>query len=140
KIASPCTECGGEGRTRRRQVVSVEVPAGVADAMELRIAGAGNAGVYGGPAGDLYLQVGVEAHPRFARRGQDLLSVVDVQLTQAVLGTEVEVPTLDGMERVKVAAGTQPGTVIRMKGEGVPNLGRRGRGDLFLPVNVEVPD
>ena len=140
EIASPCTECRGEGRTRRRQVVSVDVPAGVADGMELRIAGAGNAGVHGGPPGDLYLQVDVLPHERFARRGQDLVAVLDVPLTQAILGTEVEVATLDGAERVKVAPGTQPGAVIRLKGQGVPNLGRRGRGDMFLQVHVEIPD
>src|SRR6266545_1309551 len=139
EIASPCTECRGQGRTTRRQVVTVDVPAGVADGMELRIAGAGNAGAFGGPTGDLYLQVNVEPHPDFDRRGQDLLSILEVPLTHAVLGAEVDVPTLDGTERVKVAPGTQPGTVVRLRGHGVPNLGRRGRGDLFLTVQVEVP-
>jgi molecular chaperone DnaJ len=139
-LADPCTECRGEGRTRRRQVVTVDVPSGVADGMELRIAGAGNAGRASGPPGDLYLQTNVEPHPSFERRGSDLVSIVDVPLTQAVLGAELDVPTLDGVERVKVAAGTQPGTVIRLRGHGVPNLGRRGRGDLFLTVQVTVPE
>jgi molecular chaperone DnaJ len=139
-IASPCTECGGEGRVRRRQVVTVDVPAGVADGMELRIAGAGNGGRYGGPPGDLYLQVGLQPHSSFERRGSDLMSILDVPLTQAVLGTELDVATLDGVERVKVAPGTQPGSVIRLRGHGVPNLGRRGRGDLYLTVQVEIPD
>jgi molecular chaperone DnaJ len=125
---------------RRRQVVTVDVPAGVEDGMELRIAGAGNAGRAGGPPGDLYLQTTVEPHPSFERRGADLLSIVDVPLTQAVLGAELDVQTLDGGERVKIAPGTQPGTVIRLKGEGVPNLGRRGRGDLFLTVQVGIPE
>src|SRR6266511_2123591 len=138
EILSPCTECRGQGRTGRRQVVTVDVPAGVADGMELRIAGAGNAGVFGGPPGDLYLQVGVEPHPDFDRRGQDLLSILEVPLTHAVLGAEVDVPTLDGTERVKIAPGTQPGTVVRLRGQGVPNLGRRGRGDLVLTVQVGV--
>ena len=139
-LADPCTECRGEGRIRRRQVVTVDVPAGVADGMELRIAGAGNAGRAGGPAGDLYLQTNVEPHPSFERQGSDLLSIVDVPLTQAVLGAELDVPTLDGAERVRIAPGTQPGSVIRLKGEGVPNLGRRGRGDLFLTVQVGIPE
>jgi molecular chaperone DnaJ len=139
-IASPCTQCRGEGRLRRRQVVTVDVPAGVADGMELRIAGAGNAGRYGGPPGDLYLQVGVLPHMSFDRRGSDLVAVLDVPLTQAVLGTELSVATLDGEERVKVAPGTQPGSVIRLRGHGVPHLGRRGRGDLFLTVQIEVPE
>jgi molecular chaperone DnaJ len=125
---------------RRRQVVTVDVPAGVADGMELRIAAAGNAGRAGGPPGDLYLQTHVETHPSFERRGADLVAILDVPLTQAVLGAEVDVATLDGSERVKVAPGTQPGTVIRMRGHGVPNLGRRGRGDLFLTVQVAVPE
>jgi DnaJ-class molecular chaperone len=108
--------------------------------MELRIAGAGNAGRAGGPAGDLYLQTAIEPHPSFERSGSDLVAILDVPLTQAVLGTEVDVRTLDGTERVKVPAGTQPGTVIRLRGQGVPNLGRRGRGDLFLTVQVVVPE
>jgi molecular chaperone DnaJ len=108
--------------------------------MELRIAGAGNAGKAGGPPGDLYLQTAVQPHQSFERRGSDLLSILDVPLTQAVLGAELDVATLDGAERVKVDAGTQPGTVIRLRGHGVPNLGRRGRGDLYLTVQVAVPD
>ncbi|HXJ65803.1 MAG TPA: molecular chaperone DnaJ [Actinomycetota bacterium] len=139
-VASPCAECRGEGRVRRRQVVTADVPAGVADGMQLRIEGVGNAGRAGGPPGDLYLQTNVRPHPSFERRGIDLHAILDVPLTQAVLGAEVEVHTLDGVERVKLAAGTQPGTVIRLKGQGVPNLGRRGRGDLFLTVQVVVPD
>jgi molecular chaperone DnaJ len=139
-IATPCTQCRGEGRVRRRQVVTVDVPAGVADGMELRIAGAGNGGRYGGPPGDLFHQVGVLPHPSFERRGSDLVSVLDLPLTQAVLGIELDVSTIDGVERVKVAPGTQPGSVIRLRGRGVPNLGRRGRGDLFLTVQVDVPD
>jgi molecular chaperone DnaJ len=121
-------------------VVTADVPAGVADGMELRIAGAGNAGRAGGPAGDLYLQTNVQPHPSFERRGADLVAILDVPLTQAVLGADVEVQTLDGPERIKVAAGTQPGTVIRLRDKGVQNLGRRGRGDLFLTVQVVVPD
>jgi molecular chaperone DnaJ len=139
-IPSPCADCHAEGRIRRRQVVTADVPAGVADGMELRIAGAGNAGRAGGPAGDLYLQTAIEPHPSFERSGSDLVAILDVPLTQAVLGTEVDVRTLDGTERVKVPAGTQPGTVIRLRGQGVPNLGRRGRGDLFLTVQVVVPE
>jgi molecular chaperone DnaJ len=139
-ISSPCTECRAEGRVRRRQVVTVDVPAGVADGMELRIAGAGNGGRAGGPPGDLYLQTNVQPHPSFERREADLIAILDVPLTQAVLGAEVDVATLDGTERVKVAPGTQPGTVIRLRGHGVPHLGRRGRGDLFLTVQVTVPE
>jgi molecular chaperone DnaJ len=139
-LADPCAECRGEGRSRRRQVVTVDVPSGVADGMELRIAGAGNAGRAGGPPGDLYLQTDVDPHPSFERRGSDLLTIVDVPLTQAVLGAELDVTTLDGVERVKVAPGTQPGTVIRLRAHGVPNLGRRGRGDLFLTVQVAIPE
>jgi len=139
RIEDPCAECRGDGRTRRRQTVAVDVPAGVSDGMELRVSGAGDAGRQGGPPGDLYVQVHVQPHPSFQRRGQDLFSILDLPFTQAALGTEVEVATLDGAERMKIAPGTQPGSVVRLKGGGVPNLGRRGRGDLFVTVQVEVP-
>ena len=139
-VESPCTQCGGDGRLRLRQVVTVDVPAGVADGMELRISGAGNAGKAGGPPGDLYLQTDVQPHPSFERQGSDLHAILDVPLTQAVLGADMQVATLDGAERVKIDAGTQPGTVVRLRGHGVPHLGRRGRGDLFLTVQVTIPD
>ena len=140
EIKYPCAECGGEGRLPRRQTVTVEVPAGVSDGMELRISGAGHSGRQGGPTGDLYLGVTVTPHPFYDRRGSDLVAVLDIPMTQAALGTELEVPTLDGPERVRIAPGTQSGTVVRLRGKGVPHLGRRGRGDVLLDVRVATPE
>jgi molecular chaperone DnaJ len=139
QVLSPCATCRGEGRVRSSTVVPVDVPAGVADGLELHVAGAGNAGRAGGGPGDLYLSVSVEPSPVFERRGQDLFAVLDVSVAQAALGVELEVETVDGPERVKVPAGTGSGSVIRLRDRGVPNLGRRGRGDLFLTVHVETP-
>jgi molecular chaperone DnaJ len=139
EIASPCRECGGDGRLPRRQTVTVDVPAGVSDGMELRVTAGGQEGRQGGSAGDLYVSLHVEPHPVFERRGQDLVSGLAVPMSQAALGTEVEVPTLDGPERIRLEPGVESGTVIRLRGRGVPHLGRRGRGDLFLTVLVETP-
>lgn len=139
EILERCTECRGEGRVTSRSEMPIEIPAGVSDGLELRVPGAGHAGVAGGAPGDLYLSIRVQPHPVFERRGQDLFAELDVSMAQAALGVEAEVPTLDGSERVRVEPGTPSGTVLRLRGKGVPNLGRRGRGDLFLTVNVETP-
>jgi molecular chaperone DnaJ len=139
EIAVPCNECRGEGRIAKRQAVSVEIPAGVSEGMELRVPGAGQDGRQGGGSGDLYVSLRVEPHPLFDRRGQDLLCALPIPMTLAALGTDVEVPTLEGPERVRVEPGTGSGTVIRLRGKGIPHLGRRGRGDLFITVVVETP-
>lgn len=139
RVLSPCTTCRGEGRVRSSGIVPVDVPAGVADGLELHVAGGGNAGRAGGGPGDLYLSISVEPSPVFERRGQDLIATLDVSVAQAALGVELEVDTVDGPVRVKVPAGTESGSIIRLKDRGVPNLGRRGRGDLFLTVHVETP-
>jgi molecular chaperone DnaJ len=139
QVLSPCTTCRGEGRLRSSAVVPVDVPAGVSDGLELHVAGAGNAGRAGGGPGDLYLSISVEPSRVFERRGHDLFATLDVSVAQAALGVELEVETVDGPERVKVPAGTESGSVLRLKDHGVPNLGRRGRGDLFLTVHVETP-
>jgi molecular chaperone DnaJ len=139
EIAAPCTECSGDGRVPRKQAMTVDVPAGVADGMDLRVGGAGEDGRAGGGPGDLYVSLSVEPHPVFERRGQDLVCALAVPMTQAALGADVEIPTLDGSELARVDPGTESGTVIRLRGHGVPNLGRRGRGDLFVTVIVETP-
>ncbi len=139
QVLSPCARCRGEGRVRTSTVVPADVPAGVGDGLELHVAAAGNAGRAGGPPGDLYLSIGVESSPVFDRRGQDLFATLDLSIAQAALGVDLEVETVDGPKRVKIHAGTESGTVIRLKDHGVPNLGRRGRGDLFLTVHVETP-
>jgi molecular chaperone DnaJ len=138
-IGTPCERCGGRGRVPTQSMVPVEIPAGVSDGLDLRIAEAGHAGRAGGPAGDLYLSISVEPDPVFERRGTDVFAILDVPMTQAALGAAVEVETLDGPETVEVEPGTASGTTVRLRGKGVPNLGRRGRGDLFLTVNVVTP-
>jgi len=139
EIASPCAQCRGEGRVGSRKTVTVEVPAGVADGMELRMSGEGHAGRYGGEIGDLYVSLRVAPHPIFERRGQDLVCALPVPMTQAALGAELEIPTLEDPERVKLEPGVESGTVLRLRGKGIPHLGRRGRGDLYVTVLVETP-
>jgi molecular chaperone DnaJ len=140
EIAAPCRECAGEGRVPHAQTFTVEVPAGVADGMELRVASGGQEGRHGGGAGDLYVSLHVAPHAVFERRGQDLVCALPISISQAALGCEIDLPTVDGdAERLRLSPGTQPGTVLRVRGRGVPHLGRRGRGDLFVTVMVDVP-
>jgi len=119
--------------------VTFDVPPGVLDGMVLRVSGQGNAGVAGGPAGDLIVGVDVEQSSAFERQGQDLYGVLDVTIMQASLGGEVEIDTLDGPERLRIEPGTESGSVVRLKGRGVPHLQRRGRGDLFVTLHVVTP-
>jgi molecular chaperone DnaJ len=135
----PCGECRGRGRTATTRTLDVDIPAGIADEQRIRVTGRGHAGEHGGPAGDLYVLVRVAEDERFVRDGNDLISVVDLPAPQAALGTTVNVDTLDGEEEVEVPAGTQPGTVITMRGRGMPSL-RRGRaGDQRVVINVVIP-
>jgi molecular chaperone DnaJ len=122
-----------------RGTVTLEIPAGVSDGMELRVPGAGHAGVATGSAGDLFVRLEVEPSTAFERRNQDLYGVLDVSITQATLGTELTVPGLEGEERVRIEPGTASGTILRLRGKGVPNLQRRGRGDLYITVHVVTP-
>jgi molecular chaperone DnaJ len=138
-IASPCPECRGAGRRPGVRSVPLDVPAGVEDGMELRVTGAGEDGRAGGDAGDLTISLRVRPHPIFERRGRDLVCSLSVHMTEAALGTDVAIETLDGTETVRVDPGTGSGTVVRVKGKGVPHLGRRGRGDLLVTVLVETP-
>jgi molecular chaperone DnaJ len=140
KIAEqPCRECGGQGRIRQTRTFSVEVPAGIQDGQRVRVSGGGGAGARGGPSGDLYLLVNVKPDPRFERRGDDLVTRLDVPFTEAALGGTVRVPTLDGELDLKLEPGTQPATVVRLRGRGLPSLRGRGSGDLHVVVNVMVP-
>jgi molecular chaperone DnaJ len=137
--SEPCTACAGRGRKALRKTLDVEVPAGIADEQRIRLGGRGHAGERGGPPGDLYVLVGVADDERFVRDGNDLVTVVDVPAPAAALGTTVSVPTLDGSEDVDVPAGTQPGTVVTLRGKGMPAIGRRGRGDQQVVLNVVIP-
>jgi molecular chaperone DnaJ len=135
----PCKACGSEGRRERSSKIKLRIPAGVDTGSRLRSAGNGEAGFRGGPPGDLYVVLHVKAHSIFQRDGDDLLCEVPVSFVQAALGAEVEVPTLDGKASIKVPAGTQPGTMVRLKGKGIMNVQGYGRGDLHVRINVEVP-
>lgn len=136
-VTDPCPVCGGAGVERRRDRVRVRIPAGVADGARIRVRGHGGA-VPGGESGDLYVVVGVEPHPVFQRRGNQLTVTVPVSFEEAALGTKVTVPTLDGAPvTLKVPAGTQPGTTLRARGRGIKT--KRGTGDLLVTVQVQVP-
>ncbi|MEW6244277.1 MAG: molecular chaperone DnaJ [Bacillota bacterium] len=136
---SPCTECAGQGRVRRTRKVSVEVPPGVDTGLKLRLRGEGSAGLHGGPPGDLFVLIEVEPHPVFERQGTELYTDISISYVQAVLGTEVSVPTLEGPESVTIPEGTQPGSEIRLRGKGMPFLKRNARGDLHVRVRVQIP-
>jgi molecular chaperone DnaJ len=138
-IRTPCEQCKGAGRVEREKQIEVKIPAGVETGSRLRLAGEGEAGAQGGPAGDLYVVIHVKEHELFERQGNNLYASVPVTFAQAALGAEVSVQTLDGQESLKVPAGTQTGTVFRLKGHGMPVLGGRGRGDLFVSVTVVTP-
>ncbi len=138
-IKEPCTTCGGAGRVREEKKISVKIPAGVDDGSRLRVAGEGESGLGGGPAGDLYVFISVGEHPVFTRREYDIHSERSLSITQAALGAEVTTPTIDGEESLKVPAGTQPNQVFRLRGKGVPFIDGSGRGDHFVHAAVRVP-
>ena len=138
-IDKPCKTCKGAGRRERTSKIKLRIPAGVDTGSRLRSAGNGEAGFRGGPSGDLYVVLHVKAHEMFQRDGDDLLCEVPVSFVQAVLGAEIEVPTLEGKASLKIPAGTQPGTMFRLKGKGVKNIQGYGHGDLHVRINVEVP-
>ncbi len=138
-IPNPCTECRGDGRVRTHKEIEVEIPAGIDDGQRLRLPGRGPAAPRGGAPGDLYVLVRVRQHPTLERHGVDLVHRAKVAMTQAALGATFELDTLDGTETITIDPGTQPGHVIRMRGHGVPVLNGRGRGDLLIEVNVDVP-
>jgi molecular chaperone DnaJ len=138
-IRTPCETCRGAGRVEREKQMEVKIPAGVETGSRLRIAGEGEGGTQGGPAGDLYVVIHVKQHDVFERQGNNLYASIPVTFAQAALGSDVSVPTLEAEHSLKVPAGTQTGTVFRVKGQGMPALGGRGRGDLFVSVTVVTP-
>ena len=136
----PCTDCHGEGRRQQSRSLSVDIPKGIEDGTRIRLANEGEAGLRGGPAGDLYIFVSVRPHDLFQRDGADLYARVPIAMTTAALGGEFSVPTLDGSKaRVKVAHGTQPGQRVRLKGKGMPVLRQSQVGDLYVQLDVETP-
>ncbi len=138
-IADPCGTCHGQGRVKKHKTLSVKIPAGVDEGDRIRLAGEGEAGVNGGPAGDLYVQIHLKAHALFKRDGDDLHCEMPVSFATAALGGEVEIPTLDGHARLKVAAETQSGQVLRLKGKGIKGVRSHTAGDLYCHVLVETP-
>src|SRR6266851_10103748 len=138
-INSPCQSCRGAGRVEQEKSIEVKIPAGVETGSRLRLQREGESGAYGGPAGDLYVVIHVAEHEHFERQGNNLYASVPVSFAQAALGAEIGVKTLNGEQPLKVPAGTQTGTVFRVRGQGMPVLGGRGRGDLFVSVSVVTP-
>ncbi len=138
-ITDPCSKCKGEARVLRQKTVDAKVPAGVEDGTRIRFSGYGEAGAFGGPAGDLYVVLHVKEHPFFAREGNDLHCVIPISFAQAALGTELRVPTLEGEQTLKVPEGVQSGTTMRIRGKGVPVLNGHGKGDLFVEIRVQTP-
>jgi molecular chaperone DnaJ len=138
-LDKPCKACRGNGRREKTSRIKLRIPAGVDTGARLRSSGNGEAGWRGGPAGDLYVFIHVRPHEIFQRDGDDLVCDVPVSFVQATLGTEIDVPTLTGKASLKLPAGTQPGTVFRLKGKGVKNIQGYGHGDLHVRINIEVP-
>ena len=138
-IESPCKECRGAGREKVEVSRVVKVPAGVDDGMQVRLTGEGDVGFNGGPAGNLYVDISVLPHSIFLRNGDNLHLEVPLNFAQAVLGTEVTIPLINGSESLKVPPGTQPGAVFTLRGKGMPKIGARGRGDLLVKVSLEIP-
>lgn len=138
-ITDPCSECKGKGKLRKQRKIKINVPAGVDTGNVIPIRGQGEHGVNGGPAGDLYISLRVAAHPTFKRRGFDIYIDTHISFGKATLGTELKVPTIDGDVKYDVPAGTQPGTVFRLKGKGVPRVNGHGRGDQYVNVIVDIP-
>ncbi|HLO31826.1 MAG TPA: molecular chaperone DnaJ [Anaerolineales bacterium] len=138
-ISSPCKTCHGGGLERKTVKKKVQIPAGVDGGTQIRLAGEGGPGVYGGPNGSLFLLLDIRPHKFFKRRENDIVLNLDINVAQATLGADIDVPTLDGDEKLKIPSGTQPGKVFHIKNKGVPYLRRNGRGDQLVIVNVAVP-
>jgi molecular chaperone DnaJ len=138
-IAQKCTSCHGEGIMKDNEIINIKIPAGVAEGMQMSVSGKGNAARRGGINGDLLVLIEEEKHPDLIRDGSDLLYNLYISVPQASLGTQIEVPTIDGKAKIKIEPGTQPGRILRLRGKGLPEVNRYGRGDLLVSVNVWVP-
>ncbi|MBE0448453.1 MAG: molecular chaperone DnaJ [Actinobacteria bacterium] len=138
-ITNPCKDCNGQGRKPVHEKIKVDIPAGVDNGVTLKLPGKGEAGLRGGRVGDLYVTLYVNPHPIFERQGSNLFCQFPITFPQAALGAEVQVPTLEGFEKIKVPAGTQTGTTFKIRGKGVPSLHQRTRGDIIVQVVIETP-
>ena len=138
-IHQPCPKCGGKGMIRHRKTIKVSIPAGIDNGQTISLRAQGNAGKNGGPAGDLLIVVSVRPHEIFRREGTSVLCEAPITFTQAVLGAELEIPTIDGKVKYTIPEGTQSGTTFRLKGKGIPGLNGRGRGDQYVTVYIETP-
>lgn len=138
-IPHPCVECSGQGRVRHRRTISIAIPAGVDTGTRIQLQGEGEAGLNGGPTGDLYVEIVVRGHEIFERQGDELHCAITIPMTSAALGSSIHIDTLDGPEEVTIAAGTQSGEVLTLNGKGATRLRSGSRGDLFIHVNVETP-
>ncbi|WMM90551.1 molecular chaperone DnaJ [Heyndrickxia coagulans] len=138
-ITDKCKTCGGTGKVKKRRKIHVKIPAGIDDGQQLRVAGQGEPGINGGPAGDLYIIFHVRPHELFERDGDDIYCEIPIAFTQAALGDEIEVPTLHGKVKLKIPAGTQSGTKFRLRGKGVPNVHGHGTGDQHVITRIVTP-
>lgn len=138
-ILEPCSDCHGAGKERKHRKITVNIPAGVDTGNVMPLRGQGEHGANGGPPGDLYINIKVSSHPTFKRKGFDIYIDANLSFAKAALGTELKVPTVDGEVKYQVPAGTQPGTVFRLRGKGVPRVNSSGRGDQYVNVVVEIP-
>ncbi|HIX66327.1 MAG TPA: molecular chaperone DnaJ, partial [Candidatus Anaerotruncus excrementipullorum] len=138
-VKEPCPDCRGMGRVRHRRTLEVSVPAGIDDGQTFVLRGQGDQGINGGPAGDVHVMVSIRPDTLFERDGFDVWCDIPVTFTQAVLGDEIEVPTIDGRVKYNMPEGTQSGTVFRLRNKGIPYVNGRGRGDQYVKVNIEVP-
>jgi len=138
-ITDPCKVCKGQGKVKKLKTIQVKVPAGVDEGARLRISGEGERGFHGGPPGDLYIILNVEEHPFFKREGSDIHCDIPLSFPKAVLGSEIEVPTLDGVSKLKIPSGTPSGKIFHLKGKGIQRLGGYGKGDQIVRVYIDVP-
>jgi molecular chaperone DnaJ len=139
-INTPCTTCRGRGLERKTVHKTVSIPGGVDTGTQIRLAGEGQPGIFGGPNGNLYLEIQVRPHKFFRRKGNDIVVDLDINVAQATLGADIEVPTLEGPSKLNIPSGTQPGRIFTIKGRGVPYLRSSGRGDQLVVINVAIPN
>jgi len=138
-ISNPCEQCHGSGRVQKSSTINIDIPAGIDNGQTISLRGEGESGIKGGPPGDLYVSIRVKEHPIFKREGYDVICELPITITQAALGAEIEIPTLEGKMKYEIPEGTQTGTVFRIRNKGIKHLRSNSKGDLFVRVNVEIP-